>query len=211
MSLAIRRAISADVPRMFAIKQALRLEDSDDGGFLLGTSADGYAQLVAIAETWVLVDGRFVAGFSIALPDPIVRRSDVWTRRTEIVWDGFDPNAVEHGVIGYFDQLAVLPAYRHRPMSVALAIRPVIALLDAGCTEIFATTVREPVENRAAWPLLARIGATRVGRIDEVYPEFGPLVSDLHHVAAATARERLAIARGSGSATARSLTSGGAS
>ena len=200
MRVAIRRATLADVPEMVAVKSALRLQDSTDGGFLLGTDASGYSALVAAAEAWVLVDGDRVVGFAIALPDAIVRQSELWTRREHIAWGdpgapsaarGFDPSTVERGVIGYFDQLAVLPAWRHHPRSVALASRAFLALLDAGCTDVFATTVSEPVENRAAWALLARIGFRKVGRIDEVYPEFGPLVSDLHHVSADTARARL--------------------
>jgi hypothetical protein len=35
------------------------------------------------------------------------------------------------------------------------------------------------VLNLAAVPLLTRAGARQVGRIDEVYPDFGPLVSDV--------------------------------
>ena len=66
MSRSIRRATPGDVPRMFAIKQALCLENSSDGGFLLGTSPEGYAQLVAVAETWVLVSADLVIGFAVA-------------------------------------------------------------------------------------------------------------------------------------------------
>lgn len=204
MSLAVRRATLGDVPRMVVVKQALRLEDSDGGGFLLGTNAEGYAMLVTVGEAWVLTADELVVGFSIALPDPVVRQSDVWTRRAEVVWEpGF--TVEESGVIGYFDQLAVLPPWRRHPRTIALAVRPVLALLLGGCTDLFATTVREPVENRAAWPLLERVGFRRVGRIDEVYPEVGPLVSDLHHVTGAVARERLAVVRAGASATGRSL------
>lgn len=193
MSLRIRRADVSDVPSMVAIKQALRLEDADDGGFLLGTSAEGYATLVAVAETWTLCDEGRVVGFAIALPDAVVRHSELWERRDRIVWENFDASSLETMVLGYFDQLAVLAPYRAGGQAALLAARPVAALLDAGCTDLFATTVREPVTNRAAWSLLAGLGARRVGRVDEVYPDFGPLLSDLHHVPAAVARARLAL------------------
>ena len=176
---------------MIAVKSALRLERSDDGGFLLGSSAEAYAALIAIAEVWVLAQGETLAGFAIGLPDPVVRASDLWERRARIVWDGFDGRALDEMVVGYFDQLAVLPAHRGHGQAAALAVRPVIGLLERGVTDLFATTVREPFLNRAAWSLLEGVGARRVGQIDEVYPDFGPLVSDLHHAPAALARARV--------------------
>ena len=55
------------------------------------------------------------------------------------------------------------------------------ALLDAveGADALITATVQAPVTNLAAVPYIERLGGTRIGRIDEVYPDFGPLLSDL--------------------------------
>jgi len=88
---------------------------------------------------------------------------------------------VENGSVAYFDQLALLQAWRTTKWAPLLAIAAVDAVAANGATDMFATTVHAPVENRAAWRLLQGFRACRVGRIAEQHPLVGALVSDIHH------------------------------
>jgi hypothetical protein len=188
----LRRASLADVEGMLAVKRELRLDPgaagSARGGFLLGASPEQYASFVQHAHVHVLGDDDgSVAGFAVALPDAVLRATELWARRRSIAWDadsgdadGWD--AVESEPVAYFDQLAVRPAGRFHAYAPALAFAALDGLASSGHRHVFATTVREPVLNRASHPLLHAAGARRVGEIDEVYPEVGRILSDVYHL-----------------------------
>lgn len=193
----LRRATPADLDAVLAIKRALPMPRPDNGatnsgGFLLGSDERTYAQLLAVARLWLLeVDGAPV-GFSVTLPDPILRASPVWARKDQIEWsDDFDPTPALSLRIGYFDQLAVLPQLRSRYWGAALALRALTELFDDEDHElVLTTTVLRPVVNRAALPYLARVGARMVGSIAERY-EVGPIVSAIHAIEVARYREHI--------------------
>lgn len=192
----IRRASLADLDAIVAIKRSLpmpRAAQTSTGGFLLGCEVDSYRALLPLARTWLLEVEGVAAGFALTLDDPILRRSPLWARREQIRWDSdFDVTAALSGRIAYFDQLALLPGARQRYWGGALALRALVALFDeAEHALVLTTTVIEPVRNDAALPHLARIGARRLGRIHEHYPEVGAIVSAVHGIAAADYRERL--------------------
>lgn len=187
----LRRASLADVDGMLSVKRVLRLDadaaDGARGGFLLGASAEQYAFFVQYANVHVLGDDGSVAGFAVALPDAVLRGTELWARRRSIAWDadggdadGWD--AVENEPVAYFDQLAVRPGRRFRTYAPALAFAALDALAAAGHRHVFATTVREPVLNHASHPLLHAAGARRVGEIDEEYPDAGRILSDVYHL-----------------------------
>ena len=181
--LEIRPARAEDVPALLAIKEALRMPASGGrgGGFLLGASAEGYRLLVERAIVRVLARRGAVVGFAIALPDPLLRGSELWRRQAQIAWaPGFDPAAIAGEPIAYFDQIAVLPAARAE--AAALALRLLAELVVGGHRHVLTTTVVRPVENPAALPFLARVGARRVGALEEVYPEVGAITSAIHVV-----------------------------
>jgi len=183
--LIVRPARLADVPAMLLTKHALRLDPARPagGGFLLGASAEEYAWYVRHAFVHVVEDEEgAVGGFAVALPDPVLRRSEVWARRREIAWEGGGWDALEQARVGYFDQLAVRPQRRFRIYAAVLAASALRALMDAGHQHVFATVVREPVHNRASLPLLHAAGARRIGQIDERYPEVGRILSDVYHL-----------------------------
>jgi hypothetical protein len=161
---------------------ALPLGPEARGGFLLGATAEGYAVLVAHAHVLVLEAGGGIVGLAVSLPDPVLRASEVWTLRERIAWDGVDAATVEQARLGYFDQLALLPESRLKPYAPVLAFTAVDLLLAEGVRHLFATTLREPFHNPAAWPLLEALGARAAGRVEEVYPEVGRTVSDIHHL-----------------------------
>lgn len=189
----LRRAGPADLAGLLAIKRALPMPSlpsghtrTQGGGFLLGADEAGYAQLLAVGQTWLLeVDGEPV-GFALTLADPILRASPVWSRRAAIRWaDDFDPEPWMAGPIGYFDQLALLPDYRERYWGAALALRALAELvIEQRHALVLTTTVIEPIINAAALPLLARVGAREVGRLAEHYPDVGSIVSAVHAIEA---------------------------
>jgi hypothetical protein len=183
----IRPARPSDVEGMLRIKRELKLDPAGDapgGGFLLGTTREQYEFLVANAQVLVLGDDQDgLGGFAIALPDALLRATDVWARRRSIAWGDGNWDALEGARVAYFDQLAARPGRRHRTYAPALALAALERLAATGHQHLFATVVREPVMNRASPPLLHAIGAARVGTIDEEYPEVGRVVSDVYHLA----------------------------
>lgn len=185
MTFAIRRCTEADVPAMVALKEVLRA-GTGRGGFLLGTDRAGYLARVGAGGAWALCREERLVGFAIGLPDAVFRHSDVWARRDQVDWQpGFDPATLEAGRLGYFDQLAVSPtAPGARRWAGPLAGRAVRHLF-ADADHLVATTVVEPLCNRAAVPFLERFGGRRVGRIAETHDAIGALVSDVWTLARA--------------------------
>jgi len=187
----IRPARHDDVDAMVAIKHALRLaQNPSDGGFLLGASPGVYHHLIDTAVVRVVELGQRVVGFATALPDPVLRGSEVWLRREEINWQGFDPAPIEQEPIAYFDQLAVKPGLGARLAGLVLALRTVDELFRTHM-HFMTTTVLAPVKNQAAWPLLAQIGAQQVGSLREHYPEIGEIVSAIFYANRSTYRRNL--------------------
>jgi ribosomal protein S18 acetylase RimI-like enzyme len=193
----LRRATHTDVDALIEIKRGLpmpRGEQTNAGGFLLGSELEAYRALLEVARTWLLeIDGRAV-GFSLTLDDPVLRQSPVWARRDAIVWaPSFDVEAALARRIAYFDQLGVLPGFRRRYWGAALALRALAEQFDeAGHDLALTTTVIEPIINRAALPYLARVGARELGRVNGHYPGVGSIVSAVHVIEASCYRERMA-------------------
>jgi hypothetical protein len=208
----LRRGTPADLDAVLAIKRALpmpRDPTTNSGGFLLGSDERTYAELLAVARLWLLeVDGAPV-GFSVTLPDPVLRASPVWARRDQIEWESnFDYKPALAQRIGYFDQLAVLPRLRSRYWGAALALRALAELIDDEDHElVLTTTVLAPVVNRAALPYLARVGARMIGKIAERY-EVGPIVSAIHVIEAARYREHIGRLHAGGRAATRRVIDG---
>jgi len=193
----LRRATPADVDALIEIKRGLpmpRAEQTSEGGFLLGSELETYRALLEVARVWLLEVEHRVVGFAMTLDDPVLRQSPVWARRDAIVWaPSFDVEAALARRITYFDQLGVLPAFRHRYWGAALALRALAEQFDeAGHDLALTTTVIEPIINRAALPYLARVGARELGRVNEHYPGVGSIVSAVHVIEASCYRERTA-------------------
>lgn len=183
MTARLRRARAEDLAAILAIKQALRLEPGQQperGGFLLGCSAERYAQMIASGSVLLLEEAGEVSGFAATLSDPMLRASELWERRALIAWRAGEGEPPPHERIAYFDQLALRPGSRrlHAP---ALALAAARALADAGHVHLYATILDAPVRNEASLPLLRALGAQAVGRIDEHYDDVGPVSSELHH------------------------------
>jgi len=189
--LRLRRAQPADVDAIFALKRRLRISPaagpSPRGGFLLGVSLARYAELIAHANVLVLegagaVGERALLGFSVTLPDRVLRHSPLWARRDAIVWSAAAPAFADDAPVGYFDQIACAPGSAGRLGAPALALCALLDLLSTGHQHVFATVVRAPVHNLAALRMLAAVGARRVGQLREDYEELPDVCSDVYHL-----------------------------
>jgi len=186
--LHLRLAAPADLDAIVEIKLRLRMRadpgdggQSSRGGFLLGASRAQYARLIASGHTWVLGDDEQVAGFAAALPDAELRASELWQRRGQLDL-GEDLRALEALPIGYLDQLALLPEPKYLLGGVVLAYQAVASLFAAGCAVVVTTVVDRPVRNLASRPLLAAVGALRLGSIEEHHEDVGAITSDVFMV-----------------------------
>jgi len=190
----LRRAQPADAEAIFALKNRLRISPASGasarGGFLLGVSLARYAELIAHANVLVLEgggaagahDNRPLLGFSVTLPDRVLRRSPLWARRDAIVWSAGPPAFADDAPVGYFDQIACAPGSTSRLGAPALALCALLDLLSTGHQHVFATVVRAPVHNLAALRMLAAVGARQVGQLREDYEDLPDLRSDVYHL-----------------------------
>ncbi len=176
----IRRALPGDISAMLQLKSELRFQGGEQhsarGGFLLGSSAEGYQQKVRDGIAWVL-EKDTLEGFAIVLPDAAFKASALWQRRHQV--DG--EVAIDHFealTLGYFDQLAVRPGASRR-YSAALALTAMMELMEGGADAMITATVVEPVVNVAAVPFVQRMGGQCVGRLAETDPHVGDLVSEI--------------------------------
>jgi ribosomal protein S18 acetylase RimI-like enzyme len=178
----IRPAVPADLAAIVAIKEALAFAPGSRrprGGFLLGCAPERYSALVAADCVLVLEQDERVAGFAVAVPDPLLRTSDLWARRSLIRWAEREGEPPPGERIAYFDQLALAPSAA-RLDAAPLALEAARRLAEAGHAWLYATTLQAPIRNPAALPLLRGIGARVVGSVTEYYEEVGEVVSDLH-------------------------------
>jgi hypothetical protein len=183
--LHLRRAAPDDLDAIVALKLRLRMRadpgdagQSSRGGFLLGASRAQYARLIAGGHTWVLGDDQQVAGFAAALPDAELRASELWQRRGQLGL-GEELRALEDLPIGYLDQLALVPDPKYMLGGVVLAYQAVADLFATGCAFVVTTVVDKPVRNLASRPLLAAVGALRLGSIEEHHEDVGAITSDV--------------------------------
>lgn len=189
----IRRATRADVDALVAVKRALMIppgaEALSHGGFLLGSSREQYESFIENANVLLLEAEDRPLGFAVTLPDPLLRESELWARAAAIEWapDGLtsdmpDLAEIMASRIGYFEQLAFLRFPGVRIYAPAFALAAALDLAETGHQHIFLTVVSAPIANLAPLPFLRILGAARIGRIAEEYPEVGRITSDLYHL-----------------------------
>jgi hypothetical protein len=181
MKTLIRKARPEDAAAFMAIKAQLPMPQAENqtqqGGFLLGTDEETYRTYILHGQCLVAESAGALVGFGICFPDALVRASEIWQRRDAAQWY-IDPASFEQNKLGYIEQMAFLPG--HRKAVIALAYNLICWALESGAEVLFTTTVRKPVLNLAAVPLILAGGGQRVGTIDEVYPVVGPIVSDIY-------------------------------
>mgnify|MGYP001036685008 CR=1 FL=1 len=204
-SVLVRKASPEDVPIILEIKEALRLHidaSANDGGFLLGSVPAVYEQLASAGQIALLVQDDCILGFSTMLDDHLFRASEVFERREQIDWDAFSPQEVMEESLAYFDQLAIHPAEQRGYLGAFLAMHTMDTLTEEAA-HVFTTTLIEPVENRAALPLIHKIGGRQVGTLTEHYPDVGQVTSAIFHLPREGYRAAIAHMRDHGSARER--------
>lgn len=196
MKIIIRKAEQKDAQELFKIKTELTLplaKGDQQGGFLVSTSLEKYRFFIENAFVRVLedLDHNQVIGFSIVLPDAVVRTSELWQKKESVRWENFDPAELESKKIAFYEQLAILPdpAYRRYAMLLAFANAP--DAIETGHNCLLTTIVNYPVRNRAALPFLEGVGCTLIGGIEEIHPGIGVVQSDIYYVDKAKFAEKL--------------------
>lgn len=187
MLVQIRRAQHTDAPALVAVKKQLpmprELSETARGGFLLGTSLDEYENFIARDEVLVAedVDALRVVGFAIVMKHESVMHSEIWRKAQQANWDEMFRAKFNDGRVAYFEQLAFLPDDAYRTFAKYLAFASVYRVFPRH-TDLFTTVVHFPIHNQASLPFITAIGFARVGSLDETYPEYGHIVSDIYHL-----------------------------
>jgi hypothetical protein len=185
MSKRIRKARLEDIAGMMAVKVTLPMPrgvSTTQGGFLLGTSEEQYGRFIAYDQCLVLEDvqDQKVVGFAIVMGDQSLRKSELWQKQAIIQWDvPFEPEILDRSLC-YFEQLAILPVSSCRYYAALLAYESVRQAIANGAELLFTTVVHYPIQNQAVLSFLNGAGARKVGKVPEVYPAVGALVSSLY-------------------------------
>lgn len=198
MPSSVRPATDGDVGTLMALRASLtpRWPESyapTAGGFLLGSTEGVYRDRVASGCVWVAETRGVVNAYSVVLPDGVLRRTEVYTKRHDA---GLAPQLLERldaARVAYFDQLAARPG--HGVAATRLAYLHLVAACESH-DAVLATTVIEPVTNRAAVPLLEAVSFTPVGCIHEHYPGVGAVTSRVYLAESGTVKAAVGTERG---------------
>ncbi len=181
----IRPSIPDDASDFLRIKERLALRSASgrsiQGGFLLGTDLETYKDYISSGNCLTAITDDEIVGFGIAFSDTIFRSTAIWHRRHLIQGD-MDLTQWANRTMCYVEQLAVLPG--HSRIALSLAYRLVEAMFRSGHDLMITTTVSQPCLNLAAVPLILAVGGHKIGQIDEMYPQIGPITSDIYIVEA---------------------------
>jgi ribosomal protein S18 acetylase RimI-like enzyme len=180
MPVIIRDARLDDAPACLEIKRELHLSNLEPqrGGFLLGTTLEGYEALIGQDHVIVAEDAGRVLGFVILLGQENLMRSDLWARASKAKLTLPVEHVLARGRIAYVEQLAMRPAFSSRVYAKYLAYHSLQRAFQDHAT-VFTTVVREPVNNDAILPFLEVAGFASVGSIEEDYPDVGQIRSEI--------------------------------
>ena len=186
MTNKIRPALLKDAKAFIKVKDMLPLpwnqSSSSQGGFLLGTDLNTYQQYIQMGTCLTAVQNKAVIGFGIAFPNEVLKKSELWKKRHAVHWNNhINITLLENQRIAYLEQLAFLKG--HQKTAVILAYQLIKKIFNDGADFVLTTTVKKPVTNEAALPLIRAAGGVKVCNLDEVYAKFGPINSDIHLIA----------------------------
>ncbi len=199
MQVRVRPAQQADAPRLLAIKNSIRLTTDggenftgQQGGFLLGTSLEEYQgfiqhDLVLVAEA---APPPQVVGFAIVLPYESLAGSVLMQRASQVQWEGVFETRFSARRFAFFEQLGMLSQHRYRVYASYLALAITCQALQDH-EALFTTVLRFPVVNTAALSFIQVVGFEYVGHVDESYPEYGRIKSDVYCLERPAFLERL--------------------
>lgn len=183
MKHAIRKSVEADASSFVEIKNQLPMlrERGGRGGFLLGTDQATYQSYIKNVYSLSAIHQGGVIGFGIVFQDEVLRKIDLWQKRSQVDWS-IDMLELEQKKVCYFEQLAFLSG--HRRQVISLAYNLVDFAFRQGHEVLLTTTVKKPILNLAAVPFIKAVGGKKVGEIDEIYPIVGQIQSDIYLVQA---------------------------
>jgi hypothetical protein len=197
MRVYLRQAGSGDAMNLYSIKEQLRFKlenmvSKQAGGFLLGTSLEAYKGFIQNDVVYVAEQEhpRQVVGFAIAMQHETLAQSVLMERAEQVQWESAFHLRFDAKRFAFFEQLGMLadPAYRVYAKYLAFsATRKALQTHEA----IFTTVLKYPVHNTAAIPFIKVIGFDFVGTVDEIYPEIGPIKSDVYHLSRATFERKI--------------------
>lgn len=207
MEIHIRPAVLSDAAGIFRVKEQIRLPTAADGepqgGFLLGTSLEQYEYFINHDDVLVAETGApaQIVGFTVVLKHASVLNSALWLRAHEVRWDNdffaqflqgksFDRDALQDTRLAYYEQLGFMDDAALRVFAKYLAFASVHRAFETH-DHIFVTTVKYPIMNRASLSFLRVVGFNCVGAHDEMYPEYGRIVSDVYHLERAVFNEKI--------------------
>lgn len=177
----IRKSIIEDAEYFIKIKERLPLctqdEQSEKGGFLLGTNLETYQFYIHNGLCFTALANEEVVGFGIILPNELIKQSALWEKRKSVDWS-LDLSRLENSNVAYIEQLAFLKG--HRKLTIILSYELLHTAFENGAELILTTTVREPVINLSAVPMIKAVEGKLIGNIDEVYPIVGDINSDIY-------------------------------
>lgn len=184
MRVTIRLGVPEDAPGLLALKERLRMpsgsQETRRGGFLLGTSLEQYGHHLSHDQVIVAATPAGVTGFSIVLGHDRFVCSELW-RKKDAARLSEAAQVLTGRSVAYYEQLAFLPGCAARVYAKDVAFINLYLALESH-QSVVATIVRHPIHNRAALPFMLAAGFERIGSINEVYPEYGPILSDIYHL-----------------------------
>ena len=147
------------------------------GGFILGTNESTYQFYIEVGICLTAKSDDNIVGFGILLPDEIIRNGELWKKRKEVNWT-IDIQLIESKNIAYIEQLAFIEG--NKKLALKLAYNLINKAFVNGVDYVLTTTVRKPILNLAAIPLIRAAGGKLVGNINENYPGFNQVNSDIY-------------------------------
>lgn len=181
MNPKIRKSTLEDANHFIRIKELLPLstqsKHTKQGGFLLGTNIETYKFYISHGICFTGIAVNEVVGFGIMLPNALVKQSELWEKRKTVKW-AVDLATLENSNVSYLEQMAFLKG--NRKLTLILSYNLVHTTFENGADYVLTTTVKKPVTNEAAIPLIKAVGGKKVGNIDEVYPQVGAVNSDIY-------------------------------
>lgn len=181
MERTVRNAIAGDGESYVEIKRLLPFVDGGDsstsGGFLLGTNMETYESYIGMGFCMSALHDEKVVGFGVIFPDEVIKQSELWNKKDEANWivDVFE---LEKSKVAYIEQLAFLKG--NSRLVLVLAYNMIRKAFDNDVDYVLTTTVKEPIENLAAIPLIKSVGGVLGGSINETYPEIGDIKSSIY-------------------------------
>jgi hypothetical protein len=180
MKINIREARISDAPSFILIKEQLSFKNingtNTKGGFLLGTNLKEYKNFITNDFCLVAEIENKIIGFGIVLKNESVMKSDIWLKRNQVSW-AVDFNKFPIENICYFEQLAFLNNYSLTVIKLAYKL---INMAFENHSVLITTTLNKPILNLAAVPYILKVGGAKIGFVNEIYPEIGPISSDVY-------------------------------